>query len=165
MLLQFPAMVDEDGIQRFKEQWVGVFLAFQSQSWHTDDTTGHTLDTGGGDVTGATGDIDGRVRVIAALVNPMGNDVGLERVTLLNVTPSAIDMQGWEIADKNKRRTTIPTATLDPGDTLVVHLSGAGAQLSNKGGIITLLDPDGLKVSGVSYTRVEARQQGWTLAF
>jgi hypothetical protein len=25
-----------------QDQWVGVFLAFQSQAWHTDDTTGHT---------------------------------------------------------------------------------------------------------------------------
>lgn len=24
-----------------KNQWIGVFLAFQSQSWHTDDQTGH----------------------------------------------------------------------------------------------------------------------------
>ncbi len=26
------------------ERWVAVFLAFQSQSWHTDDDTGHALD-------------------------------------------------------------------------------------------------------------------------
>ena len=25
-----------------EERWVGIFLAFQSQSWHTDDVTGHT---------------------------------------------------------------------------------------------------------------------------
>ena len=24
-------------------QWVAVFLAFQSQAWHTDDLTGHAL--------------------------------------------------------------------------------------------------------------------------
>jgi uncharacterized protein YukJ len=28
---------------RFGEQWSAVFLAFQSQSWHTDDRTGHTI--------------------------------------------------------------------------------------------------------------------------
>jgi uncharacterized protein YukJ len=28
---------------RFGEVWSAVFLAFQSQSWHTDDRTGHTL--------------------------------------------------------------------------------------------------------------------------
>ena len=25
------------------QQWVAIFLAFQSQAWHTDDTTGHTI--------------------------------------------------------------------------------------------------------------------------
>ncbi len=33
LLLHFPQTA----------QWVAVFLAFQSQSWHTDDRTGHTL--------------------------------------------------------------------------------------------------------------------------
>lgn len=32
LLTHFPA----------DDQWVGVFLKFQSQSWHTDDATGHT---------------------------------------------------------------------------------------------------------------------------
>ena len=31
LLLHFPA----------DDQWVAIFLAFQSQAWHTDDTTGH----------------------------------------------------------------------------------------------------------------------------
>ena len=32
LVLQFPST----------QQWVAIFLAFQSQAWHTDDTTGHT---------------------------------------------------------------------------------------------------------------------------
>jgi uncharacterized protein YukJ len=28
---------------RFADAWSAVFLAFQSQSWHTDDRTGHTI--------------------------------------------------------------------------------------------------------------------------
>ncbi|GAA4879597.1 YukJ family protein [Kitasatospora terrestris] len=28
-----------------ESRWVGVFLAFQSQAWHTDDRTGHALDS------------------------------------------------------------------------------------------------------------------------
>ncbi len=27
-----------------QDQWVAIFLRFQSQSWHTDDNTGHTLE-------------------------------------------------------------------------------------------------------------------------
>ena len=32
LILRFPAT----------DQWVAIFLAFQSQAWHTDDVTGHT---------------------------------------------------------------------------------------------------------------------------
>lgn len=37
--------------------------------------------------------------------------------------------------------------------------------LSNKGGIITLLNADGVKVHGVSYTREQASQPGRTIPF
>ena len=38
-------------------------------------------------------------------------------------------------------------------------------QLGNAGGIITLLDRQGLKVDGVSYTAEQARREGRTLVF
>ncbi|HZI62454.1 MAG TPA: hypothetical protein VFD62_17185 [Pyrinomonadaceae bacterium] len=37
--------------------------------------------------------------------------------------------------------------------------------LSNKGGIITILDETGLKVDGVSYTKAQASNPGWTIVF
>ena len=37
--------------------------------------------------------------------------------------------------------------------------------LSNKGGIITLLDKNGIKVHGVAYTREQASQPGRTIPF
>ncbi|HYN16938.1 MAG TPA: YukJ family protein, partial [Actinomycetes bacterium] len=45
-------------------RWIGVFLAFQSQAWHTDDATGHAIDGGIAPVA------DPAVRILAALVNP-----------------------------------------------------------------------------------------------
>jgi hypothetical protein len=54
--------------------------------------------------------------------------------------------------------------TLAAGATLTVELNGRVA-LGNKGGTITLLERDGLKVSGVSYTAEQARSEGWTLTF
>jgi uncharacterized protein YukJ len=53
LLLHFP----------MTEQWLAIFLAFQSQAWHTDDLTGHAI-------TGS--EPDQTLRIIAALVNPMG---------------------------------------------------------------------------------------------
>jgi hypothetical protein len=37
--------------------------------------------------------------------------------------------------------------------------------LSNKGGLITLVNADGLKVDGVSHTKQRANNPGWTVKF
>jgi hypothetical protein len=138
---------------------VAIFLAFQSQAWHTDDATGHALaDT----VPAADG--DPRLRIVAALVNPAGPAPEAETVTLLNASPEAIDLSGWTLADRAKHRLALPTSALPAGATLVVPVSPA-LSLGNGGGIVTLLDPRGLKVHGVSYTRDQAAREGWTIAF
>lgn len=166
-IIHYPAIRDENGVERWPEQWVGLFLAFQSQAWHTDDKTGHTISAPepGQPPTPQPGDRDGHVRIIAALVNPKGDDPGRESVTLINATPANIELKGWAIADINKNRSPIPNRTLLPGETLQIRLDGKGAQLSNKGGVISLIDDKGLKIDGVSYTKEEANKQGWFLVF
>jgi hypothetical protein len=63
-------------------QWVAIFLAFQSQAWHTDDTTGHTSpDTphpGPGPQPGP-GEPDHAIRIVGALVNPIGPGRSMKR--------------------------------------------------------------------------------------
>ena len=66
---------------------------------------------------------------------------------------------------KNKKKEILNGPVLGPGETASLILSGGGAQLSNKGGIITLLDSHGIKVDGVAYTKDRAQKQGWTLVF
>ncbi len=80
-------------------------------------------------------------------------------------TPESIDLTGWSLADRLKQTSPLGHQTIDAGAALAVGLSGDGAQLSTKGGIITLLDPNGVKVHGVSYTREHARSQGHTIVF
>jgi len=161
LLFHFPSIEKVDigvGAEIWPEQWVAVFLAFQSQSWHTDDLTGHTIP----DIPVVTEEAS--VQIIAALVNPEGDDAGHETVTLINLAPGKVDLSGWFIADKNKKRSLISNMQLNPGATGVMKLDGQGAQLGNNGGIITLLDPAGLKRHGVSYTKEQARS-GWTVLF
>lgn len=141
-------------------RWVAVFLAFQSQAFHTDDTTGHALTTP--EVPSEM--VAPPLSIVAALVNPPGDDVGLETVTLLNASPDPLELAGWELADHLGRSQGL-SGRLEAGETLRVRLEARGVQLSNKGGTITLLDPGGLKAQGVSYTKAEVRRQGWTLAF
>lgn len=143
-----------------ENKWVAIYLAFQSQCFHTDDSTGHRLP----EVcdNGAAG--ENTVQIIAALVNPIGPDQGLESLILLNPTPDPIDLTNWALADKNKKKEKL-SGIINPGEARKIKLSGKGAQLSNKGGIITLLDDKGIKVHGVKYTKEEASKAGWTLVF
>lgn len=142
-----------------ESRWIGIFLAFQSQAWHTDDATGHTI--------AGTPQPDGAqppVEILAAMVNPVGPAPERETVLLLNASPNTTDVTGWRIADRLKRSCALPGGQLAPGATLQVTVSD-GVQLGNRGGAITLLDDRGLKVSGVAYTEEQAQRDGWTIAF
>jgi uncharacterized protein YukJ len=143
LLLHFPA----------QQQWVAIFLKFQSQTWHTDDKTGHQI---------TDGEADGIVRIIAALVNAVESPEA-EFVTLLNTTARAIDLSGWKLADREKHSMAL-SGKVAAGETLRVRLTSP-VVLPNRGGVITLLDASGLKVDGVAYTREQAAEPGRTLAF
>ena len=69
------------------------------------------------------------------------------------------------MADKLKKKDTIAGVTIPDGDTVRITLTGLGAQLTNKGGNITLLDKDGLKVDGVTYTKDDASKEGEMVVF
>jgi uncharacterized protein YukJ len=155
LILHFPST----------DQWVGVFLAFQSQAWHTDDRTGHRLEEPGpgpGPEPSPT-EPDFRVLIVGALINPIGPAPERETVTLLNATPAPIDLVGWQIADQQKHKLTL-SGTIAAGNTRQIVMAPP-VQLGNKGGIITLLDDRGLKVHGVSYTKADAEREGWTVVF
>jgi uncharacterized protein YukJ len=154
-----------------QRQWTAVFLKFQSQSWHTDDRTGHTL------VEGEEGEPrnpdpitpqptealpDGLVRIVSAMVNSIESPEK-EWVNILNASDRAISLAGWQLADKQKAKMPL-SGTIEPGAPLRIDIQPPVA-LSNKGGIITLLNQNGLKVHGVSYTRQQANQPGWTIVF
>jgi hypothetical protein len=148
VLIQFPS----------RNQWVAIFLKFQSQLWHSDDKTGHRIEVGP-----EPDRPDHTVQIVAALANPVGPSPEKETVTLLNTTPAPIDLSGWAIADKLKHKHFL-AGTLEPGATLQIPLS-RDVQLGNDGGIITLLDRQGMKIHGVSYTKEQGQREGWTIVF
>ena len=158
-----------------QSQWIAVFLAFQSQVWHTNDATGDPL-SGGAPQPGTdprpifpspgvppTDDVpDGLVRIVGALVNDSSSPER-ETVTLLNTSNRTINFAGWQLADKQKNKTSL-TGSLPAGETLRVVVQPPMV-LSNKGGIITLLDERGRKIHGVSYTKQQTRNVDWTIPF
>ncbi len=153
-----------------EDRWTAFFSAFQSQSFHTDDKTGNALDNMGKPVDSSENVVDALppvlidLQIVAALVNPVGDDAGKETVTILNTTANNINLEGWSLADQIKQKMPL-SDSLGAGETLRISLSGKNIQLSNKGGIISLLNPKGLKVDGVSYTKGEIKEQGKTIIF
>jgi uncharacterized protein YukJ len=155
-------------------EWTAVFMKFQSQSWHTDDTTGHTLTAAPTPPTPPTpgqpeppalptaDEPNGLVRIVAALVNSTQSPE-VEVVTLLNTAPHDVSLAGWALLDTQKRRLPL-SGVLTAGGAIAVRVEPPMA-LSNKGGLITVVDEAGLKVDGVSYTKEQARHPGWTLVF
>lgn len=166
-----PAHTGDDGVFHdgallfhypSRNQWSAVFLAFQSQSWRTDDVTGHATASAPPPPPPPVDRPASALRIIAALANSI-EDPEIETVTLLNASPQDIDLGGWVLADKNQHRFSL-TGSLSAGATLRVKIAKP-MELSNKGGAIMLLDGAGTVVDGVTYTKAQAGKPGWSIKF
>lgn len=107
--------------------------------------------------------VRGTLRIVAALVNPVGREAGNESVTLLNTAPEAVDLDGWALRDKANGREPL-SGTVGAGETRRIVLSNR-LRLNNDGDTISLFDPNGTQVDLVSYTKEDAANEGYTLPF
>jgi hypothetical protein len=152
-----------------EQRWVALFFAFQSQCFHTDDVHGNCLHNLPPQVPRPKWLEAGAelppIKLVAALVNPKEGDQGRETITLLNTSTEEVDLEGWQIADSSKQKEVLAKQKLAPGQVVQLKLSGQAAQLSNQGGTISLLNPDGIKIDGVAYTQEQAQIEGRTLTF
>jgi uncharacterized protein YukJ len=146
------------------DKWTALFLRFQTQAVHTNDVTGHPLQDNGGDIYIDTNpnlpEIKQPVYIDAALVNPVEtDDKGKEKVILFNPNAITIDVTGWGILDGSDRKEILAGVILS-GGILTIALSGNTALLGNKGGTITLINKEGIKIDGVAYTQDQANKKG-----
>jgi hypothetical protein len=91
-----------------------------------------------------------------ALVYPAGDDPRKEVVVIGNTTTSDVDLTGWSIVDRNDASDALAGVLLPAGASVLVVLTGRGAQLSNKGDTIRLMNPSGVLVHAVSYSKADA---------
>ncbi len=133
--------------------------------------SGEVPDTGPGPVTPPGGEppttVSSAIRIIAALINPLGDDAGKETVTLINTGATDASMEGWFLLDAMNNRFQLPgqPKSLAAGATMAIALPKNSIQLSNKGGEIRLLNRDSKVVHRVSYSKTQAQEQGRTLTF
>jgi uncharacterized protein YukJ len=168
--------VFQDGglVLRFGSRSVGLFLRFATQWLPTDDATGHRSPGARPIPAGGSIILDDEeptlvthppVYIERALVNPDGDEPGHEVVVVGNTTVTSIDLTGWSIIDKNNKADVLRGVLLPAGESRRVVLSGAGAQLGNKGGTITLKNAAGEQVHAVSYSKEDAAQEDRYIRF
>jgi len=167
-------------ILRFPDRVTGLFFRFKTQFLPTDDVHGNRIPGVSREIPPA-GTLPGvpapappspvppapapptqpnpvfpDVYIERALLNPPGADPGMETVVLGNTTMNAVDLTGWSIVDRNNAAEKLRNVMLPPGASVSVVLTGKSAQLSNNGGTIRLVNPQGILMHAVSYAKADA---------
>ncbi len=175
-------------IQNNDGTYTAILIAFASQAAHTDELTGNALPgspnlkqlildqqpplTGGEEQPVITPPIpmEMNVALVGALVNPIGPEGtpahtgSPETVWLMNRSPKPVNLKGWSILNKTEQVRLIAEEVILP--TGGIHAVEMGnVPLSNKGGLLTLLDDKGIKIDGVSYTKQQAQKEGYVVIF
>jgi hypothetical protein len=146
------------------DRWSAIFLAFQSQSWHTDDRGNPTPYPGHDDRASAIRDDHARpLRIIGAFVHPNDEKIGVEHVSIRNDSDEPLSVGGWRLLNRDGDATTL-VGVVPPRAVRRFDLRD-DVPLSSRGGVIRLVDGDGKEVDGVSYTRHEARRKHGSLTF
>ncbi|MBU0945695.1 MAG: lamin tail domain-containing protein [Proteobacteria bacterium] len=117
---------------------------------------------GNGDTTQVSA---GMIRIIAALINPKGHDPGYETVTLINTGDTIETLNGWRLEDKNGRFQSLDSMVIGAGDSVRIRLDPQGAQLSNNGGQIRVVNTNGLTIHTVTYSKGQIKTDGQTILF
>jgi uncharacterized protein YukJ len=148
------------------DRWGALFLAFQSQSWHTDDRTGNPI----GGRTGAEAALFDRQnrRLVAAeqshpvielmAVRVNGTPRTPAAVLLLNPADESADLTGWSLAASATEHQDL-AGVLTGSGTLAVEVPQSF--FDPGGGIVTLIDAAGLKVAGAVYPSPSEARPGW----
>jgi hypothetical protein len=131
------------------QRMTAIFLSFQSQAWHTNDS--------GDPIDGATGaeapaydfsKADGALIMppprLAQLTSAHRGPDGGASVVLTNMSHDPLDLSGWTLVVDAKTPIDLPATKLGPGQPLSVTLTPGS--LEDRGGVLMLVNPSGLSV-------------------
>lgn len=97
------------------------------------------------------------VFIVGVMANPKGADEGHEWVTLLNLKPEAVSLNGWVLADNTGRAEL--SGRLQPGMAKRIQKEALGTvRLSNSADILTLWDDQGRRIDRVRYSKGQVRE-------
>jgi len=151
--------------QQKSDRWCAILLAFQTQAWHTDER-GNPIpehQTTNGQESGDLQKMPPPASIVGAFVHPNDEKDGVEHVTIRNNGDESLDVSGWHV--QNRQRDSLTLKGLIPGRRARRFPLPASVPLSTRGGLLKLIDNEGVEVDGVSYTRQETRGKRGSLTF
>jgi len=92
-----------------------------------------------------------QLKIISALVNPLGTDKGKENISIKNNSASSINLTGWKIQVKTKKQNL--SGQIAAGKTLKINVDNSKIKLVNTGATIQLFDNKNKKVDEVTYLK------------
>jgi uncharacterized protein YukJ len=148
------------------DRWSAVFLAFQSQSWHTDDHTGNPIEGRTG-AEAAFFDTTGRRLPAAEQFHPAIDFIAARlavtpqtrpAILLLNTTDQDVGLAGWSLAASRDNVQSL-TGAIRASQTLAIDLPNNF--FDTDGGVMMLVDASGLKVAAATYPAASDARPGW----
>lgn len=88
-----------------------------------------------------------------------------QKILLLNRTNTPISLQGWQFINFRHQEYSLPNLTIPGYSTLEIPLAKDMLTFSSDGDMIALLNAEGLKVHGVSYTKKQVPSAGNMICF
>ncbi|HEX5991870.1 MAG TPA: DUF2278 family protein [Thermomicrobiales bacterium] len=148
-----------------QDRWSAIFLAFQTQSWQTDDRGRPTPYPEHDHRRSAAGDghTAPLARIVAAFVHPNDEKAGVEHVAIRNDSDEPLSVGGWRLLNRAGDATVLDGVVPARGVRRFEILNNV--PLSSRGGVIRLVDNEGEEVDEVSYTRHEVRRKHGSLTF
>jgi endonuclease G, mitochondrial len=100
---------------------------------------------------------DKNIAISAAMINPKGRDRKKDEwVTLLNLTPEIVDLDGWKLCNDKNQSIDLSKKKIDPGVAIKVTMDEGDMRLTNKGSTIILKNKKGEVVDREYYINKDA---------
>lgn len=104
------------------------------------------------------------VFIAAAMVNPAGSERDNEWVSIINLEPEAVSVDGWRLLDDKQREITL-TGTIGPGEAVRVQPLSPVQLANSRAGFIQLIDDTDRQIDRVPYSEEQAKREGRPIVF
>ncbi len=149
------------------KRMTAIFLAFQSQGWHTNDNGDLIFGATGCeapacDFSAGAGTMLPVPKRLAEITSAHRAPDGAASLVVANMGAAALDLTGWRLLVDTVTSFPLPATILAAGQPFSAPLP-AGS-LSDAGGLLTLINSAQLRVDGVAYLGGDPAA-GWSTSF